>query len=121
MRSITTGDVDPLETARALLANEWQSCELRELVIDSDSVEEAPHSVAATIAYPDGRTFSFDGRAECFIPLSRPGPDQSRIYTALGFASFKSGEKRGAGMFEYSRRADSVLTNLDDGEDFESE
>jgi hypothetical protein len=121
VRSITTGDSAPLQTARAMLSDEWQSCELRELVIDSDSVEEPPHSVAATIAYPDGGIFTFDGRAECFIPLSRPGPDQSRIYTALGFASFKSGEKCGAGMFEYSRRADSVLTNLDDSEDSESE
>jgi hypothetical protein len=66
------------------------------------------------MANPDGSIFELEGRAECFIPLSRPGPEQSRIYTTLGFASFQSGTHRGAGMFEYSRRAESVMTSSDD-------
>jgi hypothetical protein len=66
---------------------------------------------------PDGSVFELEGRAECFIPLSRPGPEQSRIYTTLGFASFNSGTNRGAGMFEYSRRAESVMTADDDDSD----
>ncbi|MDO8434206.1 MAG: hypothetical protein Q7S58_17540 [Candidatus Binatus sp.] len=121
VRSIASADPEPHRSARAMLANRWRQCDLRDLIIDTDAVEEPPHIVAASIAYPDGRTFTFDGRAECFIPLSRPGPDQSRIYTSLGFASFQSGTKRGAGMFEFSRRADSVLTNLDETDDSDSE
>jgi hypothetical protein len=69
------------------------------------------------MAHPDGSILDVEGRVECFIPLSRPGPEQSRIYTSLGFASFRSGAHRGAGMFEYSRRAESVMTGADDNSD----
>jgi hypothetical protein len=53
--------------------------------------------------------------------LSRPGPDSSRIYTSLGFAKFRAGTQVGAGMFEFSRRAESVLTNADDADDSDSD
>jgi len=120
-RSVASDDAPPSESARILIDERWNTCELRELVIDTATVEEPPHGVSATIAYPDGRMFSLEGRAECFIPLSRPGPEQSRIYTSLGFASFQSGNYRGAGMFEYSRRAESVLTSIEDSEDSDAE
>jgi hypothetical protein len=69
----------------------------------------------------DGSSCELEGSVECFIPLSRPGPEQSRIYTSLGFASFRTGAHRGAGMFEYSRVADSVLTTADDNNENDSE
>jgi hypothetical protein len=69
----------------------------------------------------DGSLCEIEGSVECFIPLSRPGPEQSRIYTSLGFARFHSGAHRGAGMFEYSRVADSVLTAADENEDTDSD
>jgi hypothetical protein len=69
----------------------------------------------------DGSSRELEGSVECFIPLSRPGPEQSRIYTSLGFASFRSGAHRGAGMFEYSRVADSVLTTADDNNENDSD
>src|SRR4029077_12949042 len=113
-RSVTSDDASPAESARILCADGWAPCELRELSIRTPSVEEPPKTIFASMAYPDGSIFELEGRAECFIPLSRPGPEQSRIYTTLGFASFQSGTHRGAGMFEYSRRADSVMTDTDD-------
>jgi hypothetical protein len=70
---------------------------------------------------PDGLPCDLDGSVECFIPLSRPGPEQSRIYTTLGFATFRLGAHRGAGMFEYSRVADSVLTTVDENDDADSD
>ncbi len=121
VRSVASDDAPPVESARVLIDEQWNSCELCELVIDTASVEEPPHGVSASIAYPDGRLFSLTGREECFIPLSRPGPEQSRIYTSLGFASFQSGSNRGAGMFEYSRRAESVLTSIDDSDDSDTD
>jgi len=113
-RSVTAEDVPASESARILRADGWASCELRGLSIHTASVEEPPKTIFASMVHPDRSIFELEGRAECFIPLSRPGPEQSRIYTTLGFASFQSGTHRGAGMFEYSRRADSVMTDTDD-------
>jgi hypothetical protein len=69
----------------------------------------------------DGTSCELEGSVECFIPLSRPGPELSRIYTSLGFASFRIGAYRGAGMFEYSRVADSVLTTVEDNNETDSD
>jgi len=113
-RSVTSDDGSPAESARILSGDGWSPCELRDLSIHTASVEEPPKTIFASMANPDGSIFELEGRAECFIPLSRPGPEQSRIYTTLGFASFQSGTHRGAGMFEYSRRAESVMTSSDD-------
>jgi hypothetical protein len=117
VRSLISDDAPPSESARILYADGWSACDLRDLSINTASVEEPPKKISASIAHPGGSLFDFEGRAECFIPLSRPGPEQSRIYTSLGFASFNSGAHRGAGMFEYSRRAESVMTGADDLDD----
>jgi hypothetical protein len=36
--------------------------------------------------------------------LSRPGPDGTRLHTMMGFAEYKLGNLKGAGMYEFSRR-----------------
>jgi len=113
-RSVLSDDAPATESARILRADGWSPCDLRELSIHTASVEEPPKTIFASMAHPEGSTFELEGHTECFIPLSRPGPELSRIYTTLGFASFNSGTSRGAGMFEYSRRADSVMTGADD-------
>lgn len=120
-RSITSDDEPSTDTARILRDDRWSSCELRELSIHTAAVEEPPKTIFASMAHHDGSIFEIEGRAECFIPLSRPGPEQSRIYTTLGFSSFHSGTHRGAGMFEYSRRADSVTTGADDPQDSDTD
>ncbi|MGH7924634.1 MAG: hypothetical protein ACREQH_08600 [Candidatus Binatus sp.] len=116
-RSTATRDAPPNQTARILDSDGWSPCELRDLAIDAASVEEPPHRIFASMARADGSSWEVEGSVECFIPLSRPGPEQSRIYTSLGFASFCAGTNSGAGMFEYSRVADSVLTSADAGDE----
>jgi hypothetical protein len=120
-RAVATADATPTQSARILSAEGWSSCELRDLTIETPSVEEPPHQIFASLKLADGSSCELGGEVECFIPLSRPGPEQSRIYTALGFATFRTGAHRGAGMFEYSRVADSVLTATDDIEDSDSD
>jgi hypothetical protein len=120
-RSVATDDAPPNQSARILSADGWSPCELRDLTIETPSVEEAPHRIRASLSRADGSLCEIEGSVECFIPLSRPGPEQSRIYTSLGFARFHSGAHRGAGMFEYSRVADSVLTAADENEDTDSD
>ncbi|MGC2494090.1 hypothetical protein [Candidatus Binatus sp.] len=120
-RSVATEDAPPNQSARILEAAGWSPCELRNLTIETPSVEEPPHRIVASLTRADGSSCELEGSVECFIPLSRPGPEQSRIYTSLGFASFSIGAHRGAGMFEYSRVADSVLTASDENEDSDSD
>lgn len=120
-RSLQSEDMTPIQSAELLDRDNWSSAELEDLTIHTPTVEEPPTRVCATLKRTDGTKIALNGRVECFIPLSRPGPDQSRIYTSLGFASFTSGERRGAGMFEYSRRAQSVMTASDEGEDSDSD
>ncbi|MFZ0676736.1 hypothetical protein [Candidatus Binatus sp.] len=120
-RSVSTADAPPNQSARILEAAGWSPCEMRNLTIETPSVEEPPHRIVASFTRADGSSCDLEGSVECFIPLSRPGPEQSRIYTSLGFASFSMGAHRGAGMFEYSRVADSVLTASDENEDSDSD
>ncbi len=120
-RSVATADAPPNLSARIFGAGGWTPCELRDLTIETPSVEEPPHRILASLARAGGSSCELEGAVECFIPLSRPGPEQSRIYTSLGFATFRTGAHRGAGMFEYSRVADSVLTASDDNEDSDSD
>jgi hypothetical protein len=103
-RSVETGDGPASRSARILSAGGWSACELRDLTIDTASAEQPPHRIFASLTRPDGSSCELEGIVECFIPLSRPGPGHSRIYTTLGFASFRCGAYRGAGMFEYSHQ-----------------
>jgi hypothetical protein len=120
-RSVATADALPNQSARILGAGGWSQCELRDLTIETASAEEPPNRIFASLTRADGSSCEIEGNVECFIPLSRPGPDNSRIYTSLGFASFSSGAHRGAGMFEYSRLADSVQTASYDNEDTDTD
>jgi hypothetical protein len=120
-RAVATGDAPTNQSARILGADGWSPCELRELAIETAAVEEPPNRISASLTRADGAPFELDGTVECFIPLSRPGPEHSRIYTSLGFATFRSGSYLGAGMFEYSRVADSVQTAQDDDNDSDTD
>ena len=121
-RSVATADAPPNQSARILGDDGWSPCELRDLTIETPSVEEPPHRISASIDARRRIVMRARRRVECFIPLSRPGPEQSRIYTSLGFATLPQlAAHRGAGMFEYSRVADSVLTAADENEDSDSD
>lgn len=121
VRRSVTDDGDEQLSARILSDGKWCDHELRSLVLDTTAVESPPHRIEAEIALPGAQALQLAGQAESFVPLSRPGPDSTRIYTALGFATFTASGGSGAGMFEYSRRASSVMTADadDDNEDTE--
>ncbi|MGC1678432.1 MAG: hypothetical protein WA740_12970, partial [Candidatus Binataceae bacterium] len=64
---------------------------------------------------------ALEGAVSAFVPLSRPGPDHSRIFTTLGFAKFRAGGREGAGMFEHSRVVTDAPTLDEDDEDSPSD
>jgi hypothetical protein len=108
LRAISAAGAADFRTARLVENGTEHSIELREMTIETLSVAEPPDSLEALLATGDGAIQRIRGDVLSFIPLSRPGPDQSRIYTALGFARMRMGVREGAGMFEYSRRSDAV-------------
>lgn len=54
------------------------------------------------------QAFSIVARPQCYMATARPGPGDTRIYTAVGFASFELDGAAGTGMFECAD-----LTRLD--------
>lgn len=76
-------------------------CMLKALQLDAPS-ESAPNRISALVIGPEGVEMALSGEAEIFLPLSRPGHDQSRVLTWLGFARFHLDGHEGAGMFEHS-------------------
>ena len=98
-RAVATADAPANQSARILGVGGWSPCELGDLTIETPSVESRASDFG--VFETRGRIIvEIEGDVQCFIPLSRPGPEQSRIYTSLGFASFRIGAHRGAGMFE---------------------
>ncbi len=102
-RLISNEDGTGYRAARVLGKEGWARYDLAELDLDAASLESPPETIGLTLAL-DGTPLSLAGEVRSFVPLSRPGPNQSRIYTSIGFASFRLGSHEGAGMFEYSRR-----------------
>jgi len=102
-RLIINEDGTGYRAARLLGRPGWTRADLVELDLDTASAESPPEKIALTLAL-DGTSRSLAGEVRSFVPLSRPGPNQSRIYTSIGFANFRLGPHEGAGMFEYSRR-----------------
>jgi hypothetical protein len=117
MRLVSGDDGEEHRSARIAIDGEWRDADLHALKVEAASVEDAPHRVEAEIAERQGDRMRITGRPQSFIPLSRPGLDGARIYTALGFASFDLDGLEGAGMFEYSRRATEVMTATEDDSD----
>jgi hypothetical protein len=118
MRSVS-GDDEEHRSGRILRPDGWTACEVAHLEVDAPSVSAPPTRLAARLAHTGKPHHAMTGSVENFIPLSRPGPDGSRIFTALGFAHFRLGDANGAGMFEYSRRAEVLpdAAGADDAED----
>ncbi len=122
MRSVS-GDDDEQRSGRILRADGWTPCAVDHLEVDAPSVSAPPTRLSAQLAAKLANVHqpqqALVGRVENFIPLSRPGPDGTRIFTALGFAHFKLDDLEGAGMFECSRRAEVLPDSAgeDDAED----
>jgi len=113
MRSVSGDDEEQL-SGRILRSNGWTQCVVDHVEVDAPSVSAPPARLSAKLADADTRHHALSGTVENFIPLSRPGPDGTRIFTALGFARFRLGESEGAGMFECSRRAEELPDSAGD-------
>ncbi len=109
-----------LSEPRSPSENGWVRCDLASFDLETSSLDAPPEKIALTLAL-DGAQVPLTGRVRCFVPLSRPGPNQSRIYTSIGFASFQLGPhecaSEGAGMFEYSRRVTPAAASQTDGDE----
>ena len=82
----------------------WHEAELATLDLTTASPYMPPERIAASISTP-AHPLILEGTPDTFMTLSRPGPDGSRIHTSLGFAIYRIDGVKGAGMYEYSRRA----------------
>jgi len=77
-------------------------CRIEQLRTTAWSPGGAPSHIEARLTHQSGIVL-VTAAPQCFMALSRPGPAASRVYTALGFATFDSDGCAGAGMFECSR------------------
>ena len=109
-RTLTDGGGSESARARMLHCGRWIEPGLQRLRLTPATFRRPPSQINVILQPPpgDGHRLAVEGEVQSFVMLSRPGPAQSRILTALGFASFGIGDRRGAGMFECSRRNDSV-------------
>lgn len=119
------GDGAPVRAAEVRSVDGIAGCETHASFFESTSVtalavggfdlnapapDMPPETISALLMAPDGKEHRVEGSVENFICLSRPGPQGTRIYTALGFARYAMGLDEGAGMFEFSRRSDTRPT-----------
>jgi hypothetical protein len=115
LRTVSGETAEPHRKASFFGAEGWTGGELEVLEIDTPSPAEAPAKLIARARSPR-EVIALEGVVCAFVPLSRPGPEHSRIFTTLGFAKFRAGEREGAGMFEHSRVIDAPTSDEDDDE-----
>jgi len=105
-RLLTFDDAPADQAANALSVDGWHPCELGALMIETPAAGARPDQLAAVFIDPrDGTSSRIEGVARNYMTLSRPGFGNTRIHTSLGFATYRLGNRAGAGMFEYSRLA----------------
>jgi hypothetical protein len=109
------------QIARLFSDGKWSTLTLSSLAIEAGAPELMPHRLEATVAASAKDSFDLLGTPVAFVPLSRPGLNGSRIYTSLGFGTFKWGTRSASGMFEYSRRVEPASANDGDGGDSDSD
>jgi len=103
-RELELDDDTEHRIARLSRNGRWSNCDLQEIRIDTALPMSAPETIAAIATGPDGTLLSLEGRPGTFVMLSRPGPEGTRLHTLMGFAEFRLGNLKGAGMYEFSRR-----------------
>ncbi len=103
-------------SARVLERGCWTTHDARGLALTPAASVRPPQRIRAEFrdCATDGG-IALDGEVKSFVMLSRPGPAQSRILTALGFATYRLGGVGGAGMFERSRRSDAPASGSNAG------
>jgi hypothetical protein len=120
LRTVSDDSAELHRKAIFLGADGWTDGEVAALEIETPSPEEAPTRILARAEWRR-EALALEGAVSAFVPLSRPGPDHSRIFTTLGFAKFRAGGREGAGMFEHSRVVTDAPTLDEDDEDSPSD
>jgi hypothetical protein len=113
-RAWTFAEGGDRHTARGCANGEWRQCDLAAIKLETPGPGAPPDPFSASMTTPGGDYAELQGIAEAFMTLSRPGPDHTRIHTSIGFASYRVGPAKGAGMFEYSRVASAADSSSDD-------
>ena len=108
-RALTDAEGGETESARVLDRGRWTEPGLQRLELTPATPRRPPHRISALLRpRGQGHALELAGEVQSFVMLSRPGPAQSRILTSVGFARFRIGDHRGAGMFECSHRGASA-------------
>ncbi|MGA2409209.1 MAG: hypothetical protein ABSG46_02330 [Candidatus Binataceae bacterium] len=117
-RLVRFDDEDDYRCASLLIGDSWNQCELAAIDLDTPGTGACPDRVDASfIDSRNGTRQELAGDARSYMTLSRPGFGNARIHTTLGFATYRLGNRDGAGMFEYSRIADAAGAAADDSDD----
>ena len=120
LRTVSDDSAELHRKAIFLGVEGWNDGELAALEIETPSPEEAPSKISARAGWRH-EALALEGAVSAFVPLSRPGPDHSRIFTTLGFATFRAGVRHGAGMFEHSRVVTDAPASDEDDEESPSD
>ena len=116
LRRIDGGEGSRHESVRIFSGGDSYTPALETLEIETLGAEMPPHRLEAATSLDDGDRLHLVGSSAAFVPLSRPGPNGSRIYTSLGFGTFTSRNGPASGMFEYSRRVEPAAPDDNDNE-----
>lgn len=120
-RTLTDNEGGLTERARVFDGGRWTEPGLQRLELTPATPRRPPHRISAILRpRGEGHAITLAGEVQSFVMLSRPGPAQSRILTSLGFATFRIGDHRGAGMFECSQRGVSAPTANGEADNDES-
>ncbi|HTW89138.1 MAG TPA: hypothetical protein VMD75_14140 [Candidatus Binataceae bacterium] len=76
---------------------------------------DPPRTIQASVMDSSGVELAAAGEIVSCVPLVRADAHGRRFRTLIGFAEFEIGDRRGFGMFEYSRRAGDAGSNADPG------
>lgn len=72
---------------------------------------DPPHTIRALVTASSGAELAAAGEIVSCVPLIRADAHGRRFRTLIGFAEFEIGDRRGFGMFEYSRHAGDAGSN----------
>jgi hypothetical protein len=103
-RLLTFGDAPDYRSLNLLGDGGWREGRLEAFALDTPATGACPNQLSAVFIHSrDDSRHRLEGQARNYMTLSRPGFNNARIHTSLGFATFQLEGQAGAGMFEYSR------------------
>jgi hypothetical protein len=101
-RLLTFDDAPDYRSLNLLDEGGWREDRLESFALETPTTGACPNQLTAVFSHPgDDSRQRLEGQARNYMTLSRPGFDNARIHTTLGFATFQLAGRAGAGMFEY--------------------